>query len=242
MAAAAEDDSGDTMPKPVLNNGELSFAYRDIESIPEEYATRYGSMTRRLDLSNNCLKSLASLAKFTALKELILDSNDLGEDGLTFPEKLPDLETLSINKNQIAEVEPLLLQLKKVTPSLRFLSLLGNAACPNELMRKEEEDYQRYRYLVLFHLPNLKFLDSRPVTPAEVKEAARVGEYMRVVRYKPEDEDESAVEEARQETGFNPLPQEERPADGHKGTLSTCKYVYYGRHSEGNRFIRNNDL
>lgn len=87
-------------------------------------------------------------------------------------------------------------------------------------------------------------------------------------------EDESAVEEARQETGFNPLPQEERPADGHKGeaatadcvsraprvprvpvsflpppfffvstgTLSTCKYVYYGRHSEGNRFIRNNDL
>ena len=28
-------------------------------------------MTRRLDLSNNCLKSLASLAKFTALKELV---------------------------------------------------------------------------------------------------------------------------------------------------------------------------
>lgn len=51
-------------------------------------------------------------------------------------------------------------------PSPSFLSLLGNAACPNELMRKEEEDYQRYRYLVLFHLPNLKFLDSRPVTPA----------------------------------------------------------------------------
>jgi len=21
-----------------------------------------------------------------------------------------------------------------------------------------------------------------------------------------------------------------------------CRYVYYGRHSEGNRFIRNNDL
>jgi hypothetical protein len=33
-------------------------------------------------------------------------------------------------------------------------------------MSKEEEDYQRYRYLVLFHLPHLKFLDSRPVTPA----------------------------------------------------------------------------
>ena len=26
------------------------------------------------------------------------------------------------------------------------------------------------------------------------------------------------------------------------GTIGTCKYVYYGKHSEGNRFIRNNDL
>ena len=25
-------------------------------------------------------------------------------------------------------------------------------------------------------------------------------------------------------------------------TFGKCRYVYYGRHSEGNRFIRNNDL
>ena len=29
---------------------------------------------------------------------------------------------------------------------------------------------------------------------------------------------------------------------GLAGTIGTCKYVYYGKHSEGNRFIRNNDL
>jgi len=25
-------------------------------------------------------------------------------------------------------------------------------------------------------------------------------------------------------------------------TFGKCRYIYYGRHSEGNRFIRNNDL
>lgn len=35
----------------------------------------------------------------------------------------------------------------EVVPSLQYLSLLGNMACPNELVCKEkdEEDYQRYR-------------------------------------------------------------------------------------------------
>jgi hypothetical protein len=41
---------------------------------------------------------------------------------------------------------------------------------------------------------------------------------------------------------FNPLPQEGRDMSTHRATIGTCKYVYYGRHSEGNRFIRNNDL
>lgn len=34
-----------------------------------------------------------------------------------------------------------------VTPSLEYLSLLGNEACPNQLVSldKDEDDYQRYR-------------------------------------------------------------------------------------------------
>jgi len=37
--------------------------------------------------------------------------------------------------------------LAEVVPSLQYLSLLGNVACPNELVCKEkdEDDYQRYR-------------------------------------------------------------------------------------------------
>lgn len=34
-----------------------------------------------------------------------------------------------------------------MTPSLEYLSLLGNEACPNQLVSpdKDEDDYQRYR-------------------------------------------------------------------------------------------------
>lgn len=36
-----------------------------------------------------------------------------------------------------------------VTPSLEYLSLLGNEACPNQLVSldKDEDDYQRYRFV-----------------------------------------------------------------------------------------------
>ena len=48
------------------------------------------------------------------------------------------------------EIEGLLNQLKKSFPGLLYLSLLGNAACPNQLSstEKDEEDYQRYRYTI----------------------------------------------------------------------------------------------
>ena len=38
------------------------------------------------------------------------------------------------------------------------------------------------------------------------------------------------------------LSSELTPEGEHSGTFGMSKYVYYGRHSEGNRFIRNSDL
>ena len=37
------------------------------------------------------------------------------------------------------------------------------------------------RYYVLYRLPNLTFLDSRPVKSKEKEEAKRVGAYMKIV-------------------------------------------------------------
>ncbi|XP_013931969.1 PREDICTED: leucine-rich repeat-containing protein C10orf11 homolog [Thamnophis sirtalis] len=90
-------------------------------------------------------KSLEGLQAFSSLEELILDNNLLQSD-LHLP-SLPHLHTLMLNKNQITELEGLLDHLAEVAPSLEFLSLLGNSACPNELVckDKDEGDYQRYR-------------------------------------------------------------------------------------------------
>jgi hypothetical protein len=52
---------------------------------------------------------------------------------------------------QISNLDLLLNKIAQNLPSLQFLSLLGNASCPNELSDpdKDEEDYQRYRYWLL---------------------------------------------------------------------------------------------
>lgn len=100
----------------------------------------------------------------------------------------------------IVDTEALLATLESKCPSLRYLSLLGNRACPHEILQSghDDEDYQRYRYcndiierscmiiinryFVLHRLPQLTFLDSSIVLSEERKEAKRVGEFMKVVR------------------------------------------------------------
>ncbi|XP_053164758.1 leucine-rich melanocyte differentiation-associated protein isoform X2 [Hemicordylus capensis] len=127
-------------------------------------------------------RSLEGLETFSGLEELILDNNLLGND-LRLP-TLPNLHTLMLNKNQISELETLLDHLVEVVPALEYLSLLGNTACPNELVckDKDEGDYQRYRYFVLHKLTNLKFLDSRKVSRSEREEAILRGAFMKVVK------------------------------------------------------------
>ncbi|NWZ75458.1 LRMDA protein, partial [Poecile atricapillus] len=133
-------------------------------------------------------RSLEGLKTFSYLEELILDNNLLGND-LLLP-RLPHLHTLTLNKNQISfqrnTCKILLDHLAEVVPSLQYLSLLGNIACPNELVCKEkdEDDYQRYRYFVLHKLTNLKFLDTRKVTRGEREEALIRGAFMKVVKPK----------------------------------------------------------
>ena len=111
---------------------------------------------------------------------------------------------------------------------------------------KDEEDYQRYRYYVIYRLPKLKFLDSNLVTAKERQEAQRVGQFMRVVQPSADllsKQDELARKRSQEDDpDYSPLPDTLAREGGHKGTYGVCRYVYYGRHSEGNRFIRNSDL
>ncbi|XP_040420539.1 leucine-rich melanocyte differentiation-associated protein isoform X1 [Cygnus olor] len=256
----------------VVSGAQVSYISQDCEEIPEFLGRKYGHMAKRLDLSFNLLRekpctrtvaggieagsrstlglgeeqtpksrSLEGLKTFSYLEELILDNNLLGND-LLLP-RLPHLHTLTLNKNQITELESLLDHLAEVVPSLQYLSLLGNVACPNELVCKEkdEDDYQRYRYFVLHKLTNLKFLDTRKVTRREREEALVRGAFMKVV--KPKDAKASSeTVSLSPEMNYTPLPSGSRDLTNHRGILGKCRYIYYGKHSEGNRFIRDDQL
>ncbi|XP_017800011.1 leucine-rich melanocyte differentiation-associated protein isoform X3 [Papio anubis] len=162
--------------------------------------------------------SLEGLSAFRSLEELILDNNQLGDD-LVLPE-LPRLHTLTLNKNRITDLEYLLDHLAEVTPALEYVSLLGNVACPNELvsLEKDEEDYKRYRCFVLYKLPNLKFLDAQKVTRQEREEALVRGAFMKVVKPKASSEDVAGSPELH----YTPLPSASRELTSHQVKAQTA--------------------
>ena len=97
---------------------------------------------------------------FPNLEELIIDDNKLNDVDTIFP-KLPHLHTLMINKNRFQDINPLVDQLRQSCPLLTHLSLLGNEACPYQIISSDppvsndvftqhyrEEEYRRYRHLV----------------------------------------------------------------------------------------------
>ncbi|CAL4109616.1 unnamed protein product [Meganyctiphanes norvegica] len=161
---------------------ELCFVGQDCHRIPSILGSTYGLQTKRLDLSYNAIRTLDGLDKFPFLEELILDNNFI-DDSAVFP-KLQYLHTLSLNKNKICNLEALMSMMSKQVPNLRFLSLIGNEACPDQLssMDKDENDYRLYRLYVLHHFPGLNFLDSSAVRRSELREALRRGGLMRLIR------------------------------------------------------------
>ncbi|XP_047984006.1 leucine-rich melanocyte differentiation-associated protein-like [Leguminivora glycinivorella] len=221
-----------------FENNRLTYCGQDCQRIPPALWKMYGDKVRYLDLSYNSIETLKGLEQFPRLDELILDNNEIG-DAVGFP-PLPHLQTLSLNNNRITDLEGFVNKISEGFPSLSYLSLLSNKACPNQLsdLDKDESDYQRYRYFVIHKLSNLRFLDSRRVSTGEREQAEKRGAFMRVRRPLPE------TVEARPERTprVRPLPVDFGALGKHRGAYGKCNYKYTGKHSEGNRFIMNSDL
>lgn len=78
---------------------QLSYMGRSCYVIPNILIKLYSKQATRLDLSFNCLRTLAGFENFTSLQELILDNNLL-EDDVIFPHSLT-LTAISLNKNKV---------------------------------------------------------------------------------------------------------------------------------------------
>ncbi|XP_008183978.1 leucine-rich melanocyte differentiation-associated protein isoform X2 [Acyrthosiphon pisum] len=232
------------------SKSQLCYVGQDVTSIPEILGKMYGSKVKSLDLSFNSLTTLNHSELFPDLEELVLDNNNL-DDTIKLP-YLPHLHILSMNNNKITVLENLVTQIKYSMPSLRFLSLIGNKACPTQLIdfEKDENDYKRYRYFVLHYLPELRFLDSRPVTNEELDTAITKGEFTKIIR--PQFGNEplrfdwklSLGSQSRADTSniFTPLAVSPTQEIHHQAAYGRRRYRYAGKHSEGNRFILNRDL
>lgn len=231
-------DSNDSF---VWENCCLTYIGQECHKIPLFLGDSFGPKARRLDLSCNSLQSLSGLDRFTTIEELILDNNEL-DDNVDFPCNLR-LNTLSINKNKFQNLDKLVTKLSIAYPNLRYLSLLGNPACPDQLSNAsdDENDYLRYKLFVLFKLPKLNFLDSSMLTKSEKRKASKIGPYMRIVR--PDEDMFNDNQNEFEDEVYSPLPAiDYSDKITPKGAYGRLKYRYTGKQSEGNRFIRNNHL
>jgi len=130
----------------------------------------------------------------------------------------------------------------KCFPNLTYLSMLKNPACPNYFTGKDMDDYKRYRLYVIYRMKKLKFLDYSPVTNEERKEATKRGPYLVTVKadltqlktQNPVKEDDTSA--------LPSLPDTLQPEGKGAARFGISNYVYVGKHSEGNRFITDENL
>lgn len=131
-----------------LTDSELQCSGQNLTKLPTSSDLNQVDLNQivYMDLSSNKIASLEGLENYRALETLILDDNYIS-DAVDFP-LCPSLTTLSLNKNLIADLDKLIDKLK-VLPSLTYLSLLGNRACPHQLMSLDfdDRDYFRYRFI-----------------------------------------------------------------------------------------------
>ncbi|KAH9393386.1 hypothetical protein TYRP_021899 [Tyrophagus putrescentiae] len=135
----------------------------------------------------------------------------------------------------------------------------------------DEQDYRRYRSYVVHRIPTLRFLDSTAIVAMNGRRHKQRGHYYRLIRLNSDsfiEKQRSAAlreEDYRQQSSdggsaggatagpngsvsstggkrqLTPLPSfDENNAP--KGGFGRLRHRYTGKHSEGNRFIRNHEL
>eukprot|EP01061_Rhynchopus_euleeides_P042256 TRINITY_DN73770_c0_g1_i1.p1 TRINITY_DN73770_c0_g1~~TRINITY_DN73770_c0_g1_i1.p1 ORF type:complete len:229 (+),score=77.41 TRINITY_DN73770_c0_g1_i1:35-688(+) len=214
------------------DDGKLSGVCIDLEAIrdipPEKRPVT------ELDVSENLLSDVAGLQRFASVKTLILDNNDI-QNFEDFP-LMSNLETLWINKNNIKDLDALLGHLQGNTPSLQYLSLLGNPVCKNELAGCNRDEISRYRIYVSHHLPSLMFLDASPLSPDEKQQGRTRGNFLKLAKAQEKVE---AVAMKEEQEFYKETPNRE---GNHSTFLGYQKHGYSGKSSEGNRFIKDDQL
>jgi dynein assembly factor 1 len=114
------------------------------------------SLLGTLNLDNNYIEAIPSLEANVNLHTLLLQRNRIGVNGvsdLIGLLSLPNLSVLDLSKNKIDD-EAVVSEVFEKMPSLSVLHFSGNSAC---------KKIPTYRKTMTVRLPNLKYLDYRPI-------------------------------------------------------------------------------
>eukprot|EP01006_Ploeotia_vitrea_P034104 TRINITY_DN65703_c4_g14_i1.p1 TRINITY_DN65703_c4_g14~~TRINITY_DN65703_c4_g14_i1.p1 ORF type:complete len:256 (+),score=121.86 TRINITY_DN65703_c4_g14_i1:48-770(+) len=228
----------------------LNLAGRKLLAVERHVAVAH-KLAGTLDLTMNRVRNCEALRHMEKLRCLILDKNSI-EDlaSINFP-VMPTVDTLWLNDNELGDLNATMDVISTKFPNLTYLSMLKNPACPNMYFSDgEAEAYQRYRYYVIHRLSKLTYLDSTPVTDEERAEAERRGKFLKVMkpdesqynRNAPENEEHEQVVATVGGVGAGPAEAYNSNSQQPAAFLARGRMRYDGSHSEGNRFISNDDL
>jgi len=232
-------EDGDSKEGKGESTTDINLSGRKLTELPEKFVKKFGSVAKRLDLTDNEIKSGANFDGMTVLETLVLDKNNL--DTFEGWPTLKSVTTLWLNNNNLKDINLAMDEVAKIFPNLSYISMMMNPACPNMYFADgESEAYQRYRHYVIYRLKKLKFLDATPVDAEERKEAEKRGHLMSVSRPKTQPKPVA-------EPSASPEPAKKKEeVKEHTPKVATFlakgKARYDGSNSEGNRFIMNDDL
>ena len=177
-----------------------------------------------VDVSHNSLTDLRFLYGFNRLKVLSADYNEISS--LQTCPKLPNLDTLTLNSNQISDVDGLVHEILEKLPRLDNLSLMKNPCCPYFNIGVTEADITAYRLRIISKLPKLKILDGSAITSQERLDAVS---YQNSASGAVERPSTLTYEEMEKKQG-RVTAKVKKPSNKKKAI------------SEGNRFITNEEL
>ncbi|KAH7062027.1 hypothetical protein BKA63DRAFT_538668 [Paraphoma chrysanthemicola] len=127
----------------------------------------YGMDNDAIDLTDNDIAQLGNFPLQPRLRTLFLAQNRVSNIQPNLASSIPNLHTLVLTKNRIAELADLdpLAGFKKLV----YLTLLGNPVASNELKTPVlcADESQNYRYWIVWRCPSVRFLDFAKVRDVE---------------------------------------------------------------------------
>lgn len=237
-------DAGDFL----MGDGSVSMAYHTFEQgIPLSLA-KSSNKVKKIDLTETSMRNFENLKYFASVETVILDKNGLSD--ISSCPRLQTLKTLWCNNNEISDLAAFLDDICAKFPSLQYLSLMRNPACPGlmDIVNPDLEAIRLYRLYVLYRFPQLRMIDWEEVTEAEREEAKRRGQYA-VKRKSVAPAVLPAVNVSSGVAGPPGRGQPGRPEGGSGGGGGDGAKIKVAapmrpdsKHSEGNRFITNGQL